>query len=44
MTKSKSGAGRPISAPPPWGLLAEKVGGSSKHAEKLGVTRSTANK
>lgn len=44
MTKRAPGAGRPISAPAPWGILAEKLGSTTKLAEKLGVTRSTVNK
>ena len=43
MSKPKQ-RGRPITARSPWGPLAEKLGGASKLAEKLGVTRSTVNK
>ena len=37
-------AGRPISAPAPWGDLARSVGGTLKLAESLGVAGSTVYK
>ena len=44
MDEPKKGVGRPIHIPPPWGELADAVGGTKKLADKLCVSGATVNR